>query len=403
MIQLITDNYKSKINNNNVIISNIASPKSLDEFEVNIVDLNWSGIWECKANSITEINIIQDFINLNIMMKNSKKTKVVIVLPQNKRFLYKYNVISKRYDNSIELKNMLLELNNSILYKLLGFSTYDLMYENTATDIVGKDICSSFYFDCDENNIITKSKRSSKTTSILHDGILITTLELIEYEDIINLLRKAKFIQDKTEIPQWVLNLDMFDDIEQKDVINFNKKTISDCEEKIDIAQKNIDNNNKYKSILYTNGEVLVNIVFEMLQQLLNYDLSEFEDEKKEDFLIKKEDITFIGEIKGVTSNVKSEHVSQLDVHLQNYYDAIAEENIQEKVKSLLIMNHQRSYDLKDRQPVHENQIKLAERNGSLIIETYTLLKLFEMLKRSEITSDECTDLFKDRIGLLEL
>lgn len=66
-------------------------------------------------------------------------------------------------------------------------------------------------------------------------------------------------------------------------------------------------------------------------------------------------------------------------------------------------MNHQRNYESKDRQPVHENQIKLAVRNGSLIIESCTLLKLFEMFKSSEITSDECIELFKDRTGLLEL
>ena len=62
---------------------------------------------------------------------------------------------------------------------------------------------------------------------------------------------------------------------------------------------------------MYTNGEQLVEVVFDILESFFSYSLSEFKDEKKEDFLIKLDSVTFIGEIKGITSNVKSEHVSQ--------------------------------------------------------------------------------------------
>ena len=47
-----------------------------------------------------------------------------------------------------------------------------------------------------------------------------------------------------------------------------------------------------------------------MLDELLDYDSSEFVDEGKEDFFIKKEDVTFIGEIKGVSSSIANKNVS---------------------------------------------------------------------------------------------
>ena len=66
------------------------------------------------------------------------------------------------------------------------------------------------------------------------------------------------------------------------------------------------------KSVLYTNGDELVQVVFEILEELLGCDLSQFVDLKKEDFLFTIEDTTFIGEIKGVNSNVKNPNITQL-------------------------------------------------------------------------------------------
>lgn len=158
-----------------------------------------------------------------------------------------------------------------------------------------------------------------------------------------------------------------------------------------------------YKSILYTNEDELVQVVMSILDELLDYDSSDFVDEKREDFLIKKENITFIGEIKGVSSAIANKNVSQLDVHVQSYLDNLQEEGIEEKVKGLLIINHQRNKPIEKRQEVHEHQINLAKRNGSLIIETQTLLKIFEKYKLGKITKEECKKLFENNVGLLEI
>jgi hypothetical protein len=170
---------------------------------------------------------------------------------------------------------------------------------------------------------------------------------------------------------------------------------------KINESNSGLEKNDSLKSILYTNGDDLVYVVFKILEDLLSCDLSELVDDKKEDFIIRKINVSFIGEIKGVTSNVKSEHISQLDVHLQMYKDKIDEETKIENVKSLLIINHQRNKKLSSRVPVHKNQIKLSKRNNSLIIETYTLLKLYEKFIDNKVKSDTVINLFTNLNGLL--
>ncbi len=119
--------------------------------------------------------------------------------------------------------------------------------------------------------------------------------------------------------------------------------------------------------------------------------------------MIKKDDITFIGEIKGINSNVKNENVSQLEVHSQCYFDKLNEEGKTESVKALLIINPFRTKPISERDPVHETQIKLAERYGSLIITTEQILKIFEKFLFGDLKSEQIIERFKKEIGLFTL
>lgn len=206
----------------------------------------------------------------------------------------------------------------------------------------------------------------------------------------------------KETAPAWFSTVNFGDDIEQREIIKKSEAEIDAAKQKISDAKIQLEKNAEYKSILYTNGDELVRIVFEILEQLLDCDLSDFVDEKREDFLIKKESCTLIGEIKGVTSNIKNEHISQVDVHYQGYMGRLQEENQSENVHQLLIMNPFRNKEPSQREPVHELQIALAERNGCLIIETITLLHIFEKFLTGSISSEQCIAVFSNRIGLLK-
>ena len=170
-----------------------------------------------------------------------------------------------------------------------------------------------------------------------------------------------------------------------------------------DFRIEKLAKNLRYKSVLFETGEALVIVVFEILEKMLKYDLSSFVDEKDEDFRIIFNDVTFIGEIKGITSNVKSENVSQLDVHCQTYIDSLDEEGKSENIKGILIINPLRNKPLNQRDNVHEKQIQLAKRNGSLIVTTDVLLNLFAAYLESHISTEKIIELLKNKIGLLQI
>lgn len=128
----------------------------------------------------------------------------------------------------------------------------------------------------------------------------------------------------------------MFDDKEQKLQIKENEDKIKLLEEEITKAENILKENNYYKSILYKQGKPLVKVVFKMLEEMLNCELSKFKDVYKEDFLLEFDDVTFIGEIKGVNS-VKNKHLSQLDDHVSDREDYLKENDLEENIKPLLI------------------------------------------------------------------
>lgn len=402
MIQIV--NYTGAMSGSkskNIKCSKLNNPMSLDEFKINIVDLNDWGVWCSNSNNTDSINCINDIISISTMIKNSVKSKYIIIVPQNIDF--KYNFYSNKYNYSVKLKDMINDM-RGILYKVHpSFDLIRLFYENTKTKIGYDEIEASFYFaNC--TDILTSSVGSCKATTIdfREDyNIILTTLKLDSYEKIINFLREIRLIEDKEDEPNWMKTFNMFDDEKQLNIIEENNEVIKKSHENINDALNTINQNKEYKSILYTNGDELVKVVFKILEEIFELDLSDFKDEKKEDFAFKLGEKHFIGEIKGVTSNVRSEHVSQLDVHYQSYIETNDLES--NKAKAILIINHQRKNSLDVRQPVHEIQINLAKRNESLIVETITLLRLFEKYKNGDVKSSECIDLFFNNIGLLQL
>jgi hypothetical protein len=387
-----------------VVSSKFSNPRSLDEFEITVIDLSSSSIWESDSKRNDSLYCQNDLNNLSIMINESKKTKIVFLYPQNCTFNYDPGVVGgqTKFYSSIELKNMLDILERDIICDIFNIPQFGLKYENTKTKIKVLEVLASFYFaetECE----LTKSELSNKVTTTEYDGIVLTTLLINTYDILINFLHEVKLIQNKEDVPEWIFSIDMFDDMQQKQIIEQNITIIENANKAIAEAQLVIDKNSEYKSILYTNGDELVAVIFDILQQVLGGNLSNFIDEKKEDFNIKFNDTTLIGEIKGVTSNIKSEHISQLDVHLQSYLDKLLDEGKNENVKSVLIINHQRTKEIGIREPVHKNQNELAKRNGSLIIETITLLKIFENYLNNELDNSAIKKMFVEKEGLLRL
>lgn len=403
MIQILTyDGNKGQLEGNNVVVNSLHDARSLDEFEINIIDLSSSGFWKNWGHSRKTIDEINDFQSVARMIDNSKDTEIVILFPQNTMFTYNMRYEDRRDWERCELKNMIGDLKEilSELYSKIGY--LDIVYENTVTNIGNSDVSAAFYFNNIENKVFTRSKKSNKATTIGYGKVILSTLDISCYQEVNDFFKKIGLIKDKQNIPEWMEEIKMFDDNVQFEKIRQNNDIIRSATDAIAEAQAVIDKNMRYKSILYTNGDELVDVIFEILTEMLGCNLSEFEDKKNEDFLFDINGVTFIGEIKGVNHNVKNENVSQLDVHYQKYLDE-HEDCDSDNIKAILIMNHQKNKPISDREPIHENQIKLAIRNGSLIIDTMTLLRLFEKYIKQELSRAQCVEILKSNIGFLNM
>ncbi len=385
--------------------SDISEPKSLDEFDVNFIDLSSQKLWKNKGESYLSIDNINDFKSIKTMLEKSSTSKVIIILPKNQSLYYHRYASSDKYYNSILLKDMLKNLKEQILSLIVpnSLNRYSLVYEITSTILNQESYTGDFYFEGFEKPI-TISDKSKKVTTITNgDRFYLTTLDVLKNQSSMQNYLEYLFPR-KTSLPQWIRDYNFFNDEENKKLIEEKNSEIERAREIIEESNTILENNMKYKSILYTNGDELVTVVFDILEKILRYDFSSFVDEKKEDFLAKLENITFVGEIKGVTSNVKNEHISQLDVHYQRYCDKLIEENNKdEEVKALLIINPFRTKPIIERAEVHEIQVDLAIRNKSLIITTFTLLQVFEKYLKKELSNDRIIEVLQSKIGLLSI
>ena len=270
------------------------------------------------------------------------------------------------------------------------------------TIINDKEIGSDFYFhDISNFKILTKNI-ISKPTTIQRRNYVLTTIQLSYGEDIKNFINQI-FDPSVESIPDWFDEIEMFDDKEQKLQIKENEDKIKSLEEDITTAENKLKENDYYKSILYKQGKPLVKVVFKMLEEMLDCDLSKFKDVYNEDFLLEFDDVTFIGEIKGVNSNVKNRHLSQLDDHVCDRQDYLKENNLEENIKPLLIENTFIKTKPSEREEVDDETIKKAkDKYQSLIITSMPFLELYQTFKNGKITTEQIKNRFKDEIGLFK-
>ena len=383
--------------------SSLSEPFAFDSFDLNIISLQTPEVWTNKEKNTRSIDLIKDLYSLKQLINRTIKSKILICLPQN--YLFKYYLIMDDYNREENLKNIIPDFTNIIKELTPQNVSFSLIYENSTTSCGIMNYFSAFYFTdiTYGGTALTKTKDGNHTTSIsINQKLIITTLDISSTNSKLNYLLKAVgVIVEESEMPLWINDLDFFDDADQKKIVSDANAEIERQKAIVNSANIKLKENQRYKSILYETGKPLVKVVFDIFEKILSCDLSSFIDENKEDFRVVLSDVTFIGEIKGITSNVKSENVSQLEVHCQTYIDSLDEIGNVENVKGLLIINPLRNKPTIERDEVNEKQIQLATHYGSLIITTETLLSLFAAYLQGQITNDRVIELFKNKIGLL--
>ena len=405
MIQIITgDCQKQNMYKNisNCVVSSFASPKSFAQFDVNIIDLSFKALWFYKGYEIRNIDKINDLKHYKKMIETAGDSKVVVLFPQN--IIFHYYLDYNSYRKTEELKNLLM-LVEKIVQENINECDFKLNFEETVT-VVGKNkIEASFYFDetnCKIVTSVTRSDKSDKVTSIkVEDNLYYTTLNLIDSpEELICFLSKNKLMKsDDTEIPDWFEKINFFDDVEIKENIQKIEMQIEELEKSKAKELERIKANNEIKSILYETDKGLQNKVIKILKEMLEYEDDDFVDEMEEDFRVKKEDVTFIVETKGLSKNVKGTDVSKAFDHVLMYEEKLQEEEKQENVKGIFIVAIQREKNPIEREELADRQVIIAKRNNILIVRVEELLKLFEGYRKQEITTGEIVEQFKSQNG----
>lgn len=321
---------------------------SFDEFDLNIIDLRHRELFVLDVYNKDNLtsNIIKIYENLNTAISNLTKSKVIIIFPNSFKLLLNDG---REYK---ELKYMLGFFNYVI--HLITNLDLNIKYEYSTTRIDEQiEMYSDFYMDINRDLKFIKIKSKGDNPVLINkENIYITTLDISFDENLEILLKKLGLIEKENgKEPDWIKDFNFFDDEKQKEKILNSELLIKKEGEKIKSATEILQINSRYKSILYTQGEELVDVVKDIISEMLNIDLSGFIDKKKEDIRFEYNNDVFIGEIKGITDNVKSKNLSQLD----NHFTAFVDENPnidEEKIFKLLIINSQRKLPLDKRDSI---------------------------------------------------
>lgn len=408
-IQVITNNTKM-VFSKNIDVNSLNSPMSFDNYDLNIIDLTYNELWRYSKTHLDAINAIDDFISIGNIVTNTQNAKVLYVFPKNSYVNWNYHSSSRSYQSRDELKNQIAFLIYKVLSNIIPFhncSLYTVTYERNITKVDSKDYESDFFFSSlymkDNENVITYSISKKSTTVVLTEKITLTTCDILQSEDsMIHFVNCIFSSTSKDDIPEWVCEYEFYDDHDLKAKLKQENEIVIEANKRIEIINNDINRNAEFKSILYSSGDQLVNTVFSILQIMLDVDLSAFKDVYKEDFIIEKNNKVFIGEIKGVNSNVTYNHISQTMRHFSSYADDHPDIDVR-NIKPLLIINPLRTVPVNERESIHNNQISFSEQNKCLILETAVLLKIFEKHLKSELSTNDCIELLFNNSGLLKI
>lgn len=415
MVQIITENNYLKEqtkNNSEFKVNGFKNIEAMDEYDINIIDLNSQNLWYNKGVNQDSINEINDLKHLKNTIENSSNSKIVIILPQNLN--YYWHKFNNKYINEEQLKNE-TKLIKKIIDENIYCFPFDLYYEKTITKIGDKKISSDFCFSkkqivdtewiiCNVTEILSSTKSDKINTIKVNDKVYMTSLNINENIDlIIEFLKYIKiYTQNEENEPIWIKDINILNDIEIKKQLNEIEEEILQLEQNKMRMKEVINENNKIKSILYETGKKLQNKVIEILNEILDYSNENFVDEMEEDFRIKKENITFLIETKGLKRNIAGTDISKTLNHVFAYEENIQDENKQENVKGVFIVATQRDKSISEREETPDRQIKIAERNNILIIRTEQLLEIFEDFRNKKINTDDIIKLLTEQNGELK-
>lgn len=386
-------------------VNSFGSPMSLDSFDLNILDLTASEIWQNKSSaaSFQSLSVDKDFTTLRSSIRDSNKSSFLYLLPRNIPFCTSYGYIGRdsygREIKSHQTKRLLKDILTNFSYNIQKISeqrTFDIYYERTITTLIQSNVEADFYFqDIQEGFNKIYSNDSNKLVNITMDRYTYTTLQINNNEALQEYLNKIFVVPSETEsVPDWFNDITFFDDAEQKELIEIEKQKIEESKKQIKTSREIINQNKYFESILYKTGEPLEEVLREMLQEMFDVK-TDFIDNNKEDYVFEKDGIHYIFEFKGLTKELKKSNIGQLRNHAIEYSEnfSIDEEN----TRCILIANRFLNVEPSNREKVHPNIVDFAKipAYSVVIIDSADFLKLFERFRTKGLSSQVILNLFE--------
>lgn len=363
---------------NNIDCYSFKNCRTFDTYPTNIIDLSDSEVWTYSySNSLDSVNCADSLVKLNSYIKETK-SKVVVILPQNENIFIGNRVNPVQIGQNLDSFNRILETH----FDFIKQNNIKVEYSPSLVRLATYDVQSDFVFTHgSEGSTFFETNGSLKKCSLLiNNNIVITTMELDSYIDFVNFIGR---IPDSVviSIPQWANDYNILNDEELINRKNELIKDIKKANSEISEINAKVLHNTEIKSCLWKTGDDLVSAVFPLVEKIYDCDLSTFVDEKKADFIFTKSTITVVGEIKGVKSNVNRTHIAKAEAHKQEYIQELKDSGTpynEDNILCVLIINYELDRPVTERDDVNQEVIDYAKHQKVLIIDTATLINLYE-------------------------
>lgn len=373
------------------------SIETFDSFDINIIDLACPTIWVHDESNSNYSNEGKNLESIARMISKSAKSRFVFILPKN--IEYKY---AKKGPYDYFFKKLLRD-NMELMYRILSLGmkiNYSIEYEPNITQIKDITFQSDFYFTNTDSNTekVIYSKDSERIVSFMDKkGNVVTTLSILSSQESIDTFIQYYYGGNTNDYPKWFSEIVFNNDIEIRKDIEKRSADIDSLNEIITQDNKKLEMNDFYKKLLVETGDEMVDVVFDVIKKIFSIDLTNYIDNKKEDFSFTLNGKTFVGEIKGVNENIKNRHISELEHNKQEF---IEKKGI-DGAKGILIINRERKTRPDERSEINEEQIEYAKKNDLLIIDSVTLLNIFESFLQNKLNIERLLEVLCNSTGLL--
>ena len=215
--------------------------------------------------------------------------------------------------------------------------------------------------------------------------------------DVHGMANMVKFIlqiaeEESEETVEWLNNIIILDDVVTREKLNNNNQKVEELLKEKEILESRIKRNEYYKSVLYSSGDKLVEVVKVILEEMLNITVNDI-DLKKQDLYFYLDKKNVLVEVKGVNHPFQRDNISQVKRHVKDY----AEENqiygadVDKNCKGVLVLNPYSKHDLKEKISkdfYSQEVIADAEYEKVCTLDTLTLLNYYSKWKNDSKSID---------------